>query len=1005
MALKDLLSNLENFKYGMSSPDRVDNQIEKGVDFFPNDDAQGFTPKTDLESLYNSVKPPYAKEWPAAAPENFKTRSGYGTFGEYDIDEVTGRAIPQFIFNSDTILGIKEQPQFTSDFMTTPLADYTSRFFPPENDSLTFSVQQHTSTGPEQFTIKPFDNTPQLEGAHGGNLLPNADNQFDFTAFRTRARSTEPAPFHSSIAAPFSNDGPPSPFLRGKYDVVFGKNAAGKNVRDRYKDGSVHILGTDLKSPIGGDVTEFATLTPLAARQSVFSSDETPFQVGIYQTPTGLPSQVTLNLPREAHRKTDTEVNDVFVDSFHNPAVIRSKYEDSDYISDLFKFGSATSGNTFKNVPSGINENNLQGTKDYRAVADPFNYTGFAQPFILREIPEDDGNRAPGNGRWGLDASNSETGFLGQLAAGIDGFLGGFVRGAPTFTGLVERNFADKFRIAKFLLTPQGIGFIGKQYVLQALNPTIETKLYNPLSILGLPLGSITDPSSLSDAGSLTDISTLLAGFALPISHVDRHVGGLKYEKINPISKLDGDKEPGKTISSIPAIGSAILDAVNDKIEDIKVSRLGMQAITSIDLGIAGKQEFKLKDKLLLINPNKYLVPASSAPISIEDGIPSFFGGRAVAEKDADKVTNKYKPGQTQGGVTFNKQISKKTSGELNTHYYTSTYAELTRAERYVADGFDSVKMPKQSPIREVTTTQFNTSDKMKVTRDVGVGAIGNTPMLSDEELEKSKNLAGQIGAKAIIVDRTQTTGNGALTGDTTDKVNLLPYGTKDFVINGQPVKDYIKFRFHDLVNNKFLVFRAILEGISDSITADYGEERYIGRPDKVYVYQGADRNVSFTFKIYPKTVQELPVVMEKLNYLVGLCYPSYTPEERMITPLISLTMGDMFDRATGLLQSITVNVEDASTWEIEEGLQFPHFITVACEFKYIGNSALASKGKHYGLNWLPDGNGDANRFTNTKSLGFNNFPNREQKRKVGDNEVTTDFRKFFEALGQVEGA
>ena len=56
MALKDLLSNLENFKYGMSSPDRVDNQIEKGVDFFPNDDAQGFTPKTDLESLYNSVK-------------------------------------------------------------------------------------------------------------------------------------------------------------------------------------------------------------------------------------------------------------------------------------------------------------------------------------------------------------------------------------------------------------------------------------------------------------------------------------------------------------------------------------------------------------------------------------------------------------------------------------------------------------------------------------------------------------------------------------------------------------------------------------------------------------------------------------------------------------------------------------------------------------------------------------------------------------------------------------
>ena len=40
----------------MTSPDQLDNQIENGVDFFPNDDASGFTPKTDLESLYNKVK-------------------------------------------------------------------------------------------------------------------------------------------------------------------------------------------------------------------------------------------------------------------------------------------------------------------------------------------------------------------------------------------------------------------------------------------------------------------------------------------------------------------------------------------------------------------------------------------------------------------------------------------------------------------------------------------------------------------------------------------------------------------------------------------------------------------------------------------------------------------------------------------------------------------------------------------------------------------------------------
>ena len=53
MALKDLVSDLSNFK-GRSQYDNLDTQIEKGVDFFPNDNASGFTPKTDLESLYKN---------------------------------------------------------------------------------------------------------------------------------------------------------------------------------------------------------------------------------------------------------------------------------------------------------------------------------------------------------------------------------------------------------------------------------------------------------------------------------------------------------------------------------------------------------------------------------------------------------------------------------------------------------------------------------------------------------------------------------------------------------------------------------------------------------------------------------------------------------------------------------------------------------------------------------------------------------------------------------------
>ena len=162
-------------------------------------------------------------------------------------------------------------------------------------------------------------------------------------------------------------------------------------------------------------------------------------------------------------------------------------------------------------------------------------------------------------------------------------------------------------------------------------------------------------------------------------------------------------------------------------------------------------------------------------------------------------------------------------------------------------------------------------------------------------------------------------------------------------------------------------------------------------------MYQGADRNISFGFSIYPKTKQELPVLMEKLNYLVGLCYPSYTEGERMKTPFMSLTLGDMFNRAPGVLSSLSITVEDGSTWELDDGLQFPHYIKAQCEFKYIGNNVLASKGKHYGIGWLPDGSVD--RWTpGGRGLGFNNSPHRESIKIAGK---TVNMSKLFFDLGQ----
>ena len=187
---------------------------------------------------------------------------------------------------------------------------------------------------------------------------------------------------------------------------------------------------------------------------------------------------------------------------------------------------------------------------------------------------------------------------------------------------------------------------------------------------------------------------------------------------------------------------------------------------------------------------------------------------------------------------------------------------------------------------------------------------------------------------------------SGKFDTDLTDKANLHPYGSEDYD------EDFIPFKFKDVVNNKFIIFRAILGGISDSISPDWSDERFIGRPDKVFVYKGADRTISFDFNVYPKTKQELPVLWDKLNYLVGLCYPSWN-KNKMVAPFIELTLGDMYNRTPGFLASLSIASQESSTWELDKGLKVPKYLKCSCSFRYIGKYKPSMIGKHFDFDWI----------------------------------------------------
>jgi hypothetical protein len=263
----------------------------------------------------------------------------------------------------------------------------------------------------------------------------------------------------------------------------------------------------------------------------------------------------------------------------------------------------------------------------------------------------------------------------------------------------------------------------------------------------------------------------------------------------------------------------------------------------------------------------------------------------------------------------------------------------------------------------------------------IGKKLLGKIPLIGNaqEKLKKAEKKVKEkvdavndiLTAEGIDVSKLlgQKLDNAAFADVGVDKVNLIPYGKrnddfgrKDYRIAKYKGKteeelDFCPFRFEDSSGN-IIVFRAILSGITDTFTPDYAEEKYVGRPDKVYVYQGTTREISFTFDIYPKSAGELLPLWEKMNYLAGLTYPEFAPVngggQGMVAPFTKLTIGDMYKNTPGYISGLTYTIMDDGTWELDLA-QVPKYIQAACTFVYIGDRLPHSTQKLYDVNWVPE--------------------------------------------------
>ena len=659
-----------------------------------------------------------------------------------------------------------------------------------------------------------------------------------------------------------------------------------------------------------------------------------------------------------ASRTLPFELAEVAKDRFDDENRIMLPPVNADGEADGTNIGSRPYGLEFSDPANGAKEL-ISG---YTSYVQDMSSTDGKQPFIVRRMSNE----------WGFD-------FLGDPGL-IQNLAGGFMRttGSPThnFGGRLHRETTDITRKIKFISTTDGTSFVIKQFLLQSQNRTMESRIWNPLSLAsiqglvgiernflfgttyeGILGGNATPPQEPDTGASADDMkgdnATQPSRFEgvidfvkkiIPDSpiqnYIDKYLG--RKEDIDGIAPIPTSRnkwqalygEWGDVTSGTADIEKATETATKKKADPPEAQTDQSQAEEGgFDLGqaasdlAAGAADLaagalkKLKSlfpgakelKFSMHNPNQYY---KIDPLGIYGN-----GGADAAKSLMDRLTSASDRHTT---VTFaeKKSVLDQTGKDYHYNLYGSIPTKDTKEREY-----------SDINVKRASIAKFLKNDRYPQ----GITAKNYHKQVQNWNADRDP----VNGAPLMDEDRYDST----ITPDFVDfKFRVKSYGDYESGEGDSAVTNTSK--------NKILIFSAIINSLSDAVSPEYNEVRYLGRPDKFYTYNGVDRDINVSFTLYPKTRSEFPFLAEKLNYLVGLTYPQYSATNAMLAPYVDLTLGDMFNNQPGYISSLNVNVQENTTWEID-AFQFPKHITCDLTFRLIGRHVPHQFGKHYDLPWL----------------------------------------------------
>ena len=166
---------------------------------------------------------------------------------------------------------------------------------------------------------------------------------------------------------------------------------------------------------------------------------------------------------------------------------------------------------------------------------------------------------------------------------------------------------------------------------------------------------------------------------------------------------------------------------------------------------------------------------------------------------------------------------------------------------------------------------------------------------------------------------------------------------------------DFVALKFWSVYKKAAVNFRAIVNGLSETISPNWDPNKFIGNPFNFYTYNSIERTLTFNFKVYSLSYDEHKAAWQRLNFLTSLAYPQGYPGNTGVgAPFIKFTLGDMFRNKEAFIESLTYTVDENTPWDIgideeTKNWKLPKIVSVDITLKLIENKFSTFQRRLYG--------------------------------------------------------